>query len=160
MNCYTIEGSSVEDGIPVQENTSGYTIRVGECGRGRKEVVVQLPRGTRVEDDQAMDIPTSVQDQLVVFLVDESGFRGSWNATFSDGITVIAEGYCAQGAAGRAGGGPEYLIRGGRGESVLIHRRGRLYGEPSQLRVDFLEDRVIVVDVNAEAEQEKAASAW
>jgi len=46
---------------------------------------------------------------------------------------VILEGYCAQGDAGRMGGGPEYVILLPKDSGFLITRTGRLYGGESWL---------------------------
>ena len=75
--------------------------------------------------------PTAV----LVMVQDHSGFRGSWSLREQQGITILAEGTCAQGDAGRMGGGPEYLLVVAEGGSALIHRTGRLYGQPSVLKV-------------------------
>lgn len=48
---------------------------------------------------------------------------------FLDKPKILAEGYCAQGDAGRMGGGAEYLIALQPGEGFSVHRSGRLYGE-------------------------------
>lgn len=47
---------------------------------------------------------------------------------FLDLPKILAEGYCAQGDAGRMGGGHEYLIALQPGEGFSIQRSGRLYG--------------------------------
>ncbi|GAB7387377.1 hypothetical protein BSNK01_12130 [Bacillaceae bacterium] len=47
------------------------------------------------------------------------------------GVTILAEGYCAQGTAGRMGGHPEYLILIGAGTTLRVARSGRLYGDPA-----------------------------
>lgn len=48
-------------------------------------------------------------------------------------VAVVAQGECAQGAAGRAGGGPEYLMVMEPGATMTVIRSGRLYGHPSRL---------------------------
>lgn len=48
---------------------------------------------------------------------------------------VVAEGWCAQGLAGRMGGGPEYLLLLREGQAVEIVRWGRLYGQPDVIQV-------------------------
>lgn len=45
---------------------------------------------------------------------------------------VLVEGRKAQGAAGRAGGGPEYLVIMEPGQRARIARSGRLYGNPPE----------------------------
>lgn len=71
-------------------------------------------------------------DAVAVLVTDQSGFRGGWSLT---GGRIIAKGYCAQGAAGNAGGGPEYLLVVGAGEEITLHRTGRLYGDPDTVRI-------------------------
>jgi hypothetical protein len=158
MNCYTVQkGGKVKEGIAVGKNADGPTVHVGERGRGRELVVVPLPEGTEVEKGRAIHIPTSTPGELVVLVHCQRGYRGSWSAEFGDGITVIAEGREAQGAAGRMGGGPEYLLRGPVGAEFIIQRRGRLYGAPSELRVE-MGHPLEVVDMEAEAAAREAAN--
>ncbi|MED0649937.1 hypothetical protein P9246_10720 [Aeribacillus pallidus] len=52
-----------------------------------------------------------------------------------EGVTVLAEGYCAQGDAGRMGGHPEYLVILEPGTLIRVKRTGRLYGAASELFV-------------------------
>lgn len=47
------------------------------------------------------------------------------------GITVLAEGWCAQGAAGRMGGHAERLLIMEPGAAIRVVRHGRLYGAPA-----------------------------
>lgn len=56
---------------------------------------------------------------------------------------VIAEGWRAQGDAGRMGGGPEFLVAMKKGQAVDLFRDGRLYGAPDILRVECGEDGLI-----------------
>lgn len=68
-------------------------------------------------------------------------------ADFSDGpewlsagngrVAVVARGECAQGCAGRMGGGPEFLLAVEPGTALTITRQGRLYGTPSRLIVEW-----------------------
>ena len=53
------------------------------------------------------------------------------------GITVLAKGYCAEGAAGRMGGHAEYLVIMEPGTTMRVERYGRLYGAPSELFVHW-----------------------
>lgn len=46
------------------------------------------------------------------------------------GVTILAEGACAQGDAGRMGGHPEYLVIMEPGTTIRVVRSGRLYGMP------------------------------
>jgi hypothetical protein len=73
---------------------------------------------------------------------------------------VIAQGSCAQGDAGRMGGGPEYLAILTAGEAVEIVRSGRLYGEPAVVRVENREGEIIISRPRQEAEERAAASRW
>ncbi|GBD12059.1 hypothetical protein HRbin24_00059 [bacterium HR24] len=73
---------------------------------------------------------------------------------------LIAEGYCAQGAAGRMGGGPEYLIAAPPGE-FCIYRWGRLYGAPRFVGVRIYPDgRVETWDVMEALSSTRAAESW
>lgn len=61
---------------------------------------------------------------------------------------VLAEGHCAQGDAGRMGGGPEYLLSVPLGWVAHLWRSGRLYGGAPLLRVEVSEaGEVAVSDV-------------
>jgi hypothetical protein len=62
-----------------------------------------------------------------------SGYVKAWR-DFSEvsGITVLAEGYCAQGTAGRMGGHTVKLLIMEPGSIFRIVRGGRLYGHPSR----------------------------
>jgi len=73
---------------------------------------------------------------------------------------LIAEGRCAQGGAGRMGGGPEYLIAARPGE-FCIHRWGRLYGAPRFVGVRIHPDgRVETWDVMDALSSTRAAESW
>lgn len=73
---------------------------------------------------------------------------------------VIAEGFCAQGHAGRMGGGPAYLIAARPGR-FGIHRTGRLYGEPAFINVTVHEDGTVTTeDAVAALRRQAAARAW
>lgn len=52
-----------------------------------------------------------------------------------DSVRLVAEGYCAQGTAGRMGGHAEYLIIMRPGARVVVHRHGRLYGATPVLHI-------------------------
>jgi len=56
---------------------------------------------------------------------------------------VVAKGHCAQGEAGRMGGGPEYLIVVKPGTKFSIRRSGRLYGSPPIVNVVIAEDLTV-----------------
>lgn len=76
------------------------------------------------------------------------------------GWRAIAEGYCAQGDAGRMGGGPEYLAVLADGQAVEIVRHGRLYGTPAVYRVANVGGVLTVSDPREEAEAVRSAAAW
>lgn len=73
---------------------------------------------------------------------------------------LIAEGYCAQGAAGRMGGGPEYLVVARFGAEFSIRRQGRLYGNPDVLNVSVTPEGIKVTDARWEIESRQASEAW
>jgi hypothetical protein len=66
--------------------------------------------------------------------------------------TILAQGACAQGDAGRMGGGPEMLLLLQPGQEVVIRRSGRLYGAPSCILVRWDGDRL-----SLETPEERAA---
>lgn len=53
----------------------------------------------------------------------------------AESVRVIAEGICAQGDAGRMGGGPEYLLTAPVGWTTHLWREGRVYGGAPVLRL-------------------------
>lgn len=80
--------------------------------------------------------------------------------TIPVGSRVLAEGRCAQGDAGRMGGGPEYLLVLPAGAAVEIIRFGRLYGAPAVSRVENRDGVPTVTNPVQEAEAALAAAAW
>lgn len=60
-----------------------------------------------------------------------------WFSAGAGRVAVVAEGACAQGDAGRMGGGPELLVIMEPGAAVTVHRTGRLYGNPDRLIVSW-----------------------
>lgn len=76
-------------------------------------------------------------------------------------VQVIAQGFAAQGIAGRMGGGPEYLLALRPGDAIELVRSGRLYGEPAVLRLAVGSDgKPMVSDPRAEAWSRAAAARW
>lgn len=74
---------------------------------------------------------------------------------------VLGEGFCAQGDAGRMGGGPEYLIALTPGIRFSIRRGGRLYGAVARINVELPEDGVpLLTDAWAMIKATEAAAAW
>lgn len=124
----------------------------------------------------------------LILVTDHSGYRGAWSprkarpdaewddrlrreketSTSSGWLTddqaptwrVIAQGECAQGGAGRMGGGPEYLTVLRDGEAFEVVRTGRLYGAPAVFRVANSGGAVTVTVPRAAAEQRAAVAAW
>lgn len=159
MKCYTVKAQKIAEGIETRDGA----VRVGESGRGRKLVSVPVPQGAEVVGMKVgtlISVPAKNQPEGAVLVAfrDCSGFRGGWTLSDKIGVAVLAEGACAQGDAGRMGGGPEYLAVVADGGSATINRSGRLYGAPTTLRVKNAGGVLTVEDVNAVDEQ-KAASA-
>ncbi len=74
---------------------------------------------------------------------------------------IRGEGRCAQGDAGRMGGGPEYLLALPVGVSIELLRRGRLYGAPAWCRIRTTPEGVVLSNPKADAlSRLVAASAW
>jgi hypothetical protein len=144
-------------------------VPVGEAGRGRKLVRVPLPEGAKISWSSEPSDPTTEWwgtlvmvpgPGTVILFRDMSGYRGGWTLDVPPSATIIADGWCAQGIAGRMGGGPEYLVRAPEGTQFRIRRSGRLYGAPADLRVVVHADRLEVTDLAAEAASADAAARW
>jgi hypothetical protein len=75
-------------------------------------------------------------------------------------IKVLAQGRCAQGAAGNMGGGPEYLLRMSEGYAVECVRSGRLYGSPATYRLECVGGVIVATDPLAVATSALAAESW
>jgi hypothetical protein len=67
-----------------------------------------------------------------VYYHPDKGDIVEWSSFPSAGITVLAEGYRAQGAAGRMGGHIARLLIMEPGASFRVKRYGRLYGAPAE----------------------------
>ena len=156
MKVFTISSDSPEMGIVL----SGGVVKVGEEGRGRKQVAVPLPEGSIIEDNMLVEVPSPDSAATVLCVRDFSGYRGTWTMTQQSGVKVIAEGFVAQGQAGAMGGGPEYLLSLRNGGSFRIEREGRLYGAPAIYEVRNTNGNITIVDVDAERETAAASSAW
>jgi hypothetical protein len=169
--CFTVAPQGRARGIPVvRVRTDGEWgaphIRVGGLGgRGRKLVRVPLPAGAEVEwAAEPADLPEwwgtlcrVPGTGTIILFRDLSGHRGSWTLSVPPSATVIAEGWSI---AGRAGGGPEYLVRALDGAEFSVRRTGCLYGAPRNLRVTVHPDRLEVTNLTAEAESAEAAARW
>ena len=173
----------VSRGIPVTRD--GHIV-LGEEGRNRRKLVVPLPAGAVVIDGQVMEIPVSDPEAVaVVLLRDMSGYRGSWDLVYplpdelleayleERNIDVfrgrleyaapprlIGKGRCAQGIAGRMGGGDELLFVAREGEAYDILRSGRVYGAPWILRLTASREGVTLTEPLAEIQSRRAASRW
>jgi hypothetical protein len=134
--------------------TTDAAIRVGETGRGRKLVSVAVPQGAEVVDGRVLlAVPDENQPAgaVLVLFRDHSGFRGGWSLADRQGIIILAQGECAQGDAGRMGGGPEYLAVVAADGSATVNRSGRLYGKAATVRVRNTGGVLTVDDVAAGA---------
>lgn len=80
VNCYTVNGLTVERGIRVARD--GY-LEAGEAGRGRTLVTVPIPAGADVQGNRLLFVPTHAPTDLVVRFPDHSGYRGSWSLRFA-----------------------------------------------------------------------------
>jgi hypothetical protein len=121
-------------------------VPVGEEGRGRKMVRVPLAPSLadtltddttcpddvaigRTPDGRLLILPAVPGDpRALVLLAVPAGYRGSTQIAHEGSVTVLAEGYCAEGQAGRMGGHAEQLLLLEPGARVTVTRRGRLYG--------------------------------
>lgn len=199
--CYTIEKGAVVRGIPLHRPDPGAspTIRVGEEGRGRRQVLVPLPEGAELDPEgrRLLRVPSRHGEVVAaLYIRDHSGFRGGWTLrAFPERLCprdgeaaypcpdcgaggwphrilpfgeispqalgiLVAEGWAAQGTAGRMGGGPEYLILAHPGR-FSISRWGRLYGAPSRLAVEVLPTGAVRAwDARATLEAARAAASW
>lgn len=132
-------------------------ILLGEEGRGRQLAVVPVPAGGTFEGDKlvALAVPGEGLNEVLLEIPDVSGFRGSSSSTAQAGAVQIAQGYCADGIAGRMGGGSDTLYRVADGGTVVVHRGGR--------RVEWTEARFtnvggqIVLRIPAEEAAKEAA---
>jgi hypothetical protein len=164
VNTVTIKSADVQ--IPA--------ICVGEEGRGRKlsyipisgvseqKWVTNVKLGeTRTGKPKfraiTLETDTDTEECVIVFL-HTAGYRGRAGVTGDiredlDWGTrslnfpgkILVEGAIAQGAAGRAGGNPQYIAKLKKGDVFRIARGGRLYGNPSNYFGCFDGEKVILV---------------
>ncbi len=87
-------------------------------------------RGERVYSSECPDCGTKLPEYGAVH--PDKGMAYDWPAFPPEGVTVVAEGACAQGAAGRMGGHVERLLIMEPGSMFRVARHGRLYGAPSR----------------------------
>jgi hypothetical protein len=181
IKAFTVSKGEIFQGIRL---TNGY-IHVGEEGRGRRLVRVPLPENSIIEGEKLMGATakTAAAAAAVVYIEDHSGFRGSWDLTYprtdeewesivqgrgeevpkrkiAEPRRMIAKGRKAQGAAGYAGGGEEYLLIMQEGDAYEIVRYGRLYGAPSVIKIQVKNGQLIATDPREEAASRVAKSKW
>lgn len=87
-------------------------------------------RGQTLYSSQCPDCGTKLPEYGAVHA--DQGMAYDWPAFPPQGITVVAEGARAQGAAGRMGGHVERLLIMEPGSMFRVARHGRLYGAPSR----------------------------
>jgi hypothetical protein len=179
--CFEIRCEQIQRGIKLQTSLDGReVVMVGEVGRGRHQTAIAPPEDSVIEADRLVAIVSKDLDAVcVVCIRDASGFRGSWRlaeyattkTADSTGLllpdgdvgvetlgTTIAAGACAQGDAGRMGGGPECLIAM-HPCRFSIRRGGRIYGKPAVLNVEVTSTGEVTV-VDAGAQIESASAKW
>lgn len=152
--CFTLTLSGIE--------CRNGQIVLGQSGRGRKQVTVPVPTGAEIADriettDSWTGRVVALDSQsggVLVRIPDQSGFRGGWSAKLGPGVTRIAAGFCAQGDAGRMGGGEDLIVRMAEGSSVEILRYGRRVEPRSILKI---RDGIPVI-TNPDAEAASAAA--
>jgi hypothetical protein len=154
MKAFTVE-FDVTEAIRI-ERTPYPHIGVGEEGRGR--VYTRVPVGSLFADSLEKDLITRASviqsrkgtllvveerdpnDRRALVLVDvPAGYRGGtlWENFPSEGVKVLAEGFRAQGQAGRMGGHVVRLLILEPGATFQVTRTGRLYGAPATLVIHW-----------------------
>jgi len=88
------------------------------------------------------------------------GQRPAERSVDPDRCFVLAEGRCAQGAAGGMGGGPEYLVRIRSGYAIEAVRTGRLYGSPLVYTLACVDGKLEVKDPSKTYAEQLAATVW
>jgi hypothetical protein len=127
----------------------------GENGRGRKFVFIPLgqkdfPGGgdtpsknqeyhlMSVSEGKAYILVNGTNDGEFLVLWDLSpGYRGGASYKIEGKCKIIAEGYEAQGDAGRMGGAPCPIVHVTGPCRLTWHRSGRLYGDPPDWQAVF-----------------------
>lgn len=93
-------------------------------------------------------------NEILVFVDDLSGFRGSSNVITDSDVKVIAKGRAAQGTAGRMGSGDVVLLRLLNGQSFKISRSGRRIAWANGTYQNK-DGNLVFVDPEKEKEQQK-----
>ena len=175
MKCFYVGNLNVNPYIVVTERESKRTgdkyfaVEVGEMGRGRELQFVPLHPTLIPQKEDRLFIITDVDlaetksgryilvpaktknDKALVQVYGEEGYRGSLEYTFSNpNPEIIAQGYYAQGEAGRKGGGEEYLVVMHPGDRIDIKRYGRLYGGNEKVVIEWDGEELRVYDPDAE----------
>ena len=175
MKCFTVENLKVKNYIPICERESRktggkfYAAEVGEYGRGRELQFVPLhptlipqKEGDRLFITEAgiaktknggtILVSPKEQDNLALVKVyGVEGYRGELRYKFSSpNPEILAQGYHAQGDAGRMGGGSEYLVILYPGDRIDITRYGRLYGDNERVTIEWDGSELRVYDPDAE----------
>jgi hypothetical protein len=147
----------VPERFTLKNGTEIPSLLLGEHGRGRALEVVAMPHATIGEtygygelgETRAGKPKIRVgkhedDEYLLIAVLASIGFRGS-NALElpSEGSEIITAGRIAQGAAGRAGAGSQWLLKLPKNESFSVTYGGRLYGASSK-RTFFLNDGDLV----------------
>lgn len=158
MKTYTINKTKIGLGIDTRDGN----VVLGEDGRGRNLVMVPIPAGVGEFSTDgkllSMVIPGAQPDEILVLVPDMSGFRGSSGISDMCGGVIVAEGACAQGDAGRMGGGAEYLLRVANGGTFTVRRSGRRIEWSVGVYTNY-NGKLVFRDPVKEAETEAASAA-
>lgn len=169
MRCFTLAAPGIR--------CRAGRIEVGEEGRGRTMVCVPISLQAVMDGDTLTECAGPATSALVL-IQDQSGFRGNWrlrvalspemwDTTDPAGRRaveqpfagqIVAEGYGAQGDAGRMGGGPAYLLVLAHGQAVELVRNGRLYGANPVIRLECVAGCVVQSDPLADSQERVAAA--
>lgn len=105
-------------------------------------------------------VPGRPDGQYLAFLWTSPGFRGWSTYSFSGQATLLAEGYVAQGDAGRMGGGPvpAFVVSGPC--ELRWERTGRLYGSAPKWRAVFDGEKWSVMEDSLEMNAVEEAFAY
>ncbi len=162
MRCFTITKKGIEEGIQIIKEPFPH-VAVGEEGRGRllvriavsasgdrlynatvvRSLSIKIFGKTKDEGDAPPNFTLKEGDDgspNILALIDvAAGYRGytAWRLPEDEKHhpEIIAEGYKAQGEAGRMGGHKVALAVLHPESGVMITRTGRLYGEPEEIFV-------------------------
>lgn len=150
MKCVSIKEGRIIDGISLMDGK----ISIGNSYDSR-HVSVTIPEGATVEGETLVAL-TGPSTSVLVLFYSQHGYRGQWtlrgNRSQEDwdrairgeeelpdqphGLEILAEGYSSDSPQGALGCGPVYLAIMKHGQAIEIVRYGRLYGEPSVIRLE------------------------